>query len=129
MGIPPRRASQECRALAHADTDSPLRITIYDSYANVKPLSAQALALCALRKKADNFFQWHGSKTVGVHADVVAPQAFFALPKVVVGMVVLMPVQMICAMALAIPFQKRIVAEHKEILPYRQLMIILDPFQ
>lgn len=38
MGIPPRRASQECRALAHADTDSPLRITIYDSYANVKPL-------------------------------------------------------------------------------------------
>lgn len=38
MGIPPRRAVQDCRALAYADTDSPLRITIYDSYANVKPL-------------------------------------------------------------------------------------------
>ena len=129
MGIPPRRAVQDCRALAYADTDSPLRITIYDSYANVKPLSAQALALCALRKKADNFFQWYGSKTIGVHADVVAPQAFFALPKVVVGMVVLMPVQMVCAMALAIPFHKGIVTEHEDILSNRQLMIILDPFQ
>lgn len=56
MGIPPRRAVQDCRALAYADTDSPLRITIYDSYANVKPLIGTSSCIMRSPRKSGRSF-------------------------------------------------------------------------